>query len=258
VPGRLSWPLVTLAVVGIGLYLFAIARYLAVYRTRRSGLLLGFVVAFALLAEALVAVALSRSWQASWWEWHVLMLAAFGLIALTAHREWHVERFSGLYRDETVESSRQVTVLFADLQGFTSYSERHDPGEVTEMLNALFEAALPAVERHGGEIDRLIGDAVMATFNRDGDQEDHAERGARAALDLQRSESALAASHPDWPRFRAGLNSGVASVGLLGSGGGRTYSVIGDTVNLAARIEGSRRLAASRSAQGRRAGSRAP
>ena len=162
-PGRLSWPLVTLAVVGIGLYLFAIARYLAVYRTRRSGLLLGFVVAFALLAEALVAVALSRSWQASWWEWHVLMLAAFGLIALTAHREWHVERFSGLYRDETVESSRQVTVLFADLQGFTSYSERHDPGEVTEMLNALFEAALPAVERHGGEIDRLIGDAVMAT-----------------------------------------------------------------------------------------------
>ncbi|MEJ7792355.1 MAG: adenylate/guanylate cyclase domain-containing protein [Gaiellaceae bacterium] len=238
VPGRLSWPLVTLAAIGIGLYSLAIVRYLAVYRTRSSGLLLGFVVAFVLLAEALVAVAIGRSWQASWWEWHVLMLAAFGLIALTAHREWHVERFSGLYSDETAESSRQVTVLFADLQGFTSYSERHEPGQVTEMLNTLFKAAIPAVERNGGEIDRLIGDAIMATFNRGGDQEDHAERAARAALDLQRSVTALAASHPDWPRFRAGLNSGEASVGVLGSGGGRTYSVIGDTVNLAARIEG--------------------
>jgi adenylate cyclase len=238
VPGRMSLPLIALSGAGIGLYAFALVRYLALYRTRRSGLLAGFAIAFVLLAESLVAVALGRSWQASWWEWHVLMLAAFALIAVSAHREWHEERFSGLYREETAEAPRVVTVLFADLKGFTAFAERHEASEVSEMLNTIFAAAIPAVERHGGDIDRLIGDALMATFNRLGDQEDHAERAARAALALQQETAKLAASHPDWPRFRAGLNSGEASVGVLGAGSGRTYSVVGDTVNLAARIEG--------------------
>ena len=87
-----------------------------------------------------------------------------------------MERFSGIYRDETAGANRSVSVLFADLQGFTAYSERHDSSEVSAMLNELFGAAIPAVERRGGEIDRLIGDAIMATFNGRGDQEDHAER----------------------------------------------------------------------------------
>jgi len=186
----------------------------------------------------MLAVAFGRSWQASWWEWHVLMLLAFGLIAATAHREWHVERFSGIYRDETAGANRSVSVLFADLQGFTAYSERHDPSEVSAMLNELFGAAIPGVERRGGEIDRLIGDAIMATFNGRGDQEDHAERAARSALALQQATADVTAAHPGWLRFRAGVNTGEPRVGVLGSGGGRTYSVIGDTVNLASRIEG--------------------
>ena len=237
VPGRMSFPLIALSAAGIGLYAFALVRYVGLYRARGSALLAAFAIAFVLLAESLVAVALGRSWQASWWEWHVLMLAAFALIAVSAHREWHEERFSSLYRDETAEAPREVTVLFADLKGFTAFAERREASEVSEMLNALFAAAIPAVERHGGEIDRLIGDAVMATFNRAGDQEDHAERAARAALALQQETAKLAGDHPDWPRFRAGLNSGEASVGVLGTGSGRTYSVVGDTVNLAARIE---------------------
>ena len=57
-----------------------------------------------------------------------------------------------------------MTVLFADLAGFTSYSEQHDPIEVAQMLNTYFDVAIPAVERHGGEVDRLIGDALFATF----------------------------------------------------------------------------------------------
>jgi class 3 adenylate cyclase len=80
----------------------------------------------------------------------------------------------------------------------------------------------------------LIGDAVFATF--EGDR--HAERAARAALDLQAEAAPLATANPTWPRFRAGLNSGEASVGVLGTGGGRTYSAIGDAVNLGSRIEG--------------------
>jgi class 3 adenylate cyclase len=238
VPERASGALIALAVLGVGLYGFAVVRYVRLWRARRSPLLLGFAAAFVLLGEATVATAIGRSWHASWWEWHVLMLAAFALIASSAHREWHEERFSGLYLDKTAEATRQVSVLFADLQGFTAYSERHEASAVTEMLNTLFEAAIPAIERHGGEIDRLIGDAVMATFNRRGDQDDHAQRAGRAALALQEAAAVVAAVHPEWPRFRAGLNTGEASVGVLGSGRGRTYSVIGDTVNLAARIEG--------------------
>ena len=102
------------------------------------------------------------------------------------------------------------------------------------MLNTLFDSAIPEIERHDGEIDRLIGDAVFARFTGDG----HPERAARAALGLQKATATVAQEHPTWPRFRAGVNTGEASVGVLGSGSGRTYSAIGDTVNLASRIEG--------------------
>ena len=231
VPERMSWPLVVLSFVGVALYGFAVGRYLALWRERGSNLILGLAVAFILLAESMLAVALGRNWQASWWEWHVLMLAAFGLIAVMAHREGPQERFARLYLDKDTQS---VTVLFADLEGFSTYSEQHDPAEVSQMLNVLFHATIPAVEEHGGEVDRLIGDAVFATFQGDG----HPERAARAALALQAAVAPLAAAHPTWPRFRAGVNTGEASVGVLGTGSGRTYSVVGDTVNLGSRIEG--------------------
>jgi adenylate cyclase len=231
VPGRMSWPLVVLSIVGVPLYAYAVVRYLALWRERRASLLLAMAVAFTLLAEAMVAVALGRNWQVSWWEWHVLMLAAFALIAVMAHREGPEERFARLYLDKAAQS---VTVLFADLQGFTAYSEQHDPIEVSQMLNTCFAAAIPAVEEHEGEIDRLIGDAVFATFQGD----DHPARAARAALALQAAVAPLAAQHPDWPRFRAGVHTGEASVGVLGTGSGRTYSVVGDTVNLGSRSEG--------------------
>ena len=235
VPERLSAPLVVLGIGGIGLYTFAVLRYLALWRRRASQLLLAFAVAFVFLGEAMAAVAVSRNWQLSWWEWHVLMLVAFGLVAASAHRESHVERFGDLYVNE---GSRELSVVFADLMGFTAFSEQHDAVAVSEMLNTYFEAAIPAIERNGGEIDRLIGDAVMATFNTRGDQPDHPERAARAALALQEATSEVSRAHPEWPAFRAGVNTGEARVGVLGTSGGRTYSVVGDTINLASRIEG--------------------
>jgi adenylate cyclase len=102
------------------------------------------------------------------------------------------------------------------------------------MLDEQFAAAIPALERHGGRVDRLIGDAVFATFQ----GEQHALRAARAALDLHGATGAVAERYPEWPRFRAGLHTGEAAVGVLGTGSGRTYSAVGDAVNLGSRIEG--------------------
>jgi adenylate cyclase len=78
----------------------------------------------------------------------------------------------------------------------------------------------------------------MVTFNKRGDQPNHAERAAGAGLALQEATSRIAAEHPGWPRFRVGINSGLASVSLLGASGGRTHTIVGDTVNTASRIEG--------------------
>jgi class 3 adenylate cyclase len=233
-----SAPLTVLAVAGIALYAYAALRYASLYRRRQSAIVVAIVTAFVLLAEAMVAVAFARNWHASWWEWHVLMLTAFALIALAARAQGPNERFSDLYLEATAAGTREVSVVFADLAGFTAFSEGREPRAVSEMLNAYFEAAIPRiVEHHGGEIDRIVGDEIMATFNTRGDQPDHAQRAAAAALDVQRETAALAAANPDWPRFRVGVNTGEALVGVVGAREGRSYTVIGDTVNVASRLQ---------------------
>jgi class 3 adenylate cyclase len=231
---------VLLAVPAVALVLYAVAagRYLAMALHSGSPILLGVTSAWVLLAEATIAVAFGRNWHASWWEWHLLMLVAFGAIAVVARREEAEERFSDLYLDHTAAGTREVSVLFADLAGFTSFAEGREPREVTEMLNAYFEVAIPPIVReHGGEIDRLIGDAIMATWGTRGDQPDHAERAVNAAAALQMETARVGAAHPDWPRFRAAVNTGEALVGVVGAESGRSYTVIGDTVNVAARLE---------------------
>ena len=227
-----------LAVPAIALYGFAAVRYLHLWRSRRALVLLTMMSAFVLLAEAMAAIAVARNWHLSWWEWHVLLLVAFGLVAAGAQASWREERFADLYLSDTTAGHRDMSVLFADLQGFTSYSEAHRPEEVTAMPNAYFAEAVPAVVQHGGDVDRIIGDALMVTFNKRGDQPDHATRAAGAGLALQAATATVAEAHPGWPRFRVGINSGPVTVSLLGTGGGRTHTVIGDTVNTASRIEG--------------------
>jgi hypothetical protein len=93
----------------------------------------------------MVAIAFARNWHLSWWEWHVLMLVAFGLVALSARASWREERFAELYLTQTSAGDREISVLFADLEGFTSFSETHEPDEVASMLNEYFAAAVPAV-----------------------------------------------------------------------------------------------------------------
>ena len=227
-----------LAVPAVLLYAGSAVRYVQLWRRHQSLMLLAVPSAFILLAESMVAIAFARNWHLSWWEWHVLMLVAFGLVALSARASWREERFAELYLPQTSAGSREISVLFADLEGFTSFSETHRPDEVARMLNEYFAAAVPAVVApYGGDVDRIIGDALMVTFNKRGDQPDHAKRAAGAGLALQKATTDLGKDHPEWPRFRVGINSGHVSVGLLGTEGGRTHTIIGDAVNIASRIE---------------------
>ena len=235
---RATGGLVVAAAAALVLYAFAGWRYLVMAVRSGSPILLAVASACVLLAEAMAAIAFARNWHLTWWEWHLLMLAAFGAIAYSARREEVEERFSDLYLDQTSAGKREVSVLFADLAGFTAFSEGRDPREVSEMLNTYFEVAIPPiVSEFGGQIDRLIGDAIMATWGTRGDQPDHAERAVSAAAALQAESGRIAAQHPDWPRFRAAVNSGEALVGVMGAESGRSYTVIGDTVNVAARLE---------------------
>lgn len=131
----------------------------------------------------------------------------------------------------------EITVLMADLRGFTPFSERTPPAEVVGMLNTYFGLFVPAILDEGGTVTAFIGDAIMAIFNAPVRQPDHALRAARAALRAQ--EVTAAAARPDWPRFRVGINTGPAVVGNIGAEQVRVFTAIGDTVNLAARLESS-------------------
>lgn len=229
---------VTLATLGVLAYGLGAVGYLRLYRRRRARFMFSIAVALALLAEAMIVVAVATNWQVSWWEWHVLMLAAFALIAMAARQEWHEERFSAMYLEKTLAGTEEVSVLFADLQGYTSFSEGTSDGEVARMLNTYFGRLIPLMEEFGGEVHQLIGDAIMVVFNKAGDQPEHALLAARAGLALQRTASQVAEPEPDWPRFRVGVNSGQVAAGVVGAERGyRKHDVIGDTVNLAARLE---------------------
>jgi adenylate cyclase len=133
---------------------------------------------------------------------------------------------------------REVTVLFADLAGFTSFASGRDPAEVILMLNSYWSVAVPAVaEREGGQIERFAGDAIMVLFNALDDQPDHPARAARAALAMRDAAERLAAGRPAWPRFRVGVHTGRAAVGNVGAGTQRSFAAIGETTNLAARLQ---------------------
>jgi class 3 adenylate cyclase len=131
----------------------------------------------------------------------------------------------------------EVTALFADLRGFTAFSERSTPEQIVEMLNRYFEHATAAILHEGGTVVQFVGDALMALFNAPARQADHPVRAARAALAMQAAVEETAASSPGWPRFRVGVNTGPALVGNIGSTAMRSFNAMGDAVNVAARLE---------------------
>ena len=140
-------------------------------------------------------------------------------------------------RSELGGSVVELTALFADLRGFTSFSEGSLPEDIVVTLNTYFGKAVPIILRNGGTIVQFMGDALLAVFDAPVPGRDHAFRAAKAGLALQGAISAEAAAHSEWPRFRIGINTGSALVGNIGSDQFRSFNVIGDAVNVASRLQ---------------------
>jgi adenylate cyclase len=233
-------PLAVVAIVGAAIYAVSAARYWRLFRHDRKLLPAAVAACFLLLAEAMIGVALTgeRKWHASWWEWHGLIVVGYVLIGLAANREWREERFRDLYLSTTRERRQHVSVLFADLVGFTSFAERLEPLKVAKVLDAYWSIAAPLLTRRfGADLEKFIGDGLVATFNTRGDQHDHPVRAARAALALQEELARLADLNPEWPRMRVGVNSGEAVLHEVGGEGFVAYPLVGDTINTGARLE---------------------
>jgi adenylate cyclase len=134
-----------------------------------------------------------------------------------------------------------VSVVFADVVGFTPLAETRDAEQIVALLNELFSVLTEIVFRHGGTVDKFIGDAIMAVWGAPVAQEDHAARALGAAEDMMRF---LETANEGWSekydvqiRLGVGVNSGEALVGNIGSDKRMEYTVIGDVVNVAARLE---------------------
>lgn len=132
---------------------------------------------------------------------------------------------------------RVVTVLFADLCGFTSLCERMDPERLTDLVNAFFEELSRPIAQFGGVVDKYIGDAIMALFGAPTAHEDDPERAVWAAYEMQRVAREYAERTGVGLALRVGINTGLVVAGMVGTRLKRDYTVMGDAVNLAQRME---------------------
>lgn len=152
------------------------------------------------------------------------------------------ERLATLIQpDQAPDERKRVTVLFADVVGYTALSENLDPEDVADIMNRLFEVVTVEIHRYGGTVDKYSGDAVMALFGAPQALENHEEMAVRAALAMQeviRQFSATLQKERGFSvQMRIGLNTGEVLAGLVGGLNTRSYTVMGDTVNLASRLE---------------------
>src|SRR5436305_4492000 len=136
---------------------------------------------------------------------------------------------------------RPVTILFADIRGFTRLSEVLPPEKLVAAINGCFEVLDEAIARYGGEVDKFLGDAVMATFGAPVAHDDDPRRAVLAALEMQSALSRLNAGLRKQIgcelEMRIGINTGVVLAGPIGSRRKRAFTVMGDGVNVASRLE---------------------
>jgi adenylate cyclase len=140
-----------------------------------------------------------------------------------------------------VPEVKDVSVLFADIVGFTTMSEKMSPAAVSLLLNDYFSRMTDIIFKYEGTLDKYIGDAIMAVWGAPLDMADHATRAIRAALEMVEQLESFNSERKEGPtiRIRIGINSGKAVAGELGGINKKEYTVLGDTVNTASRLESS-------------------
>lgn len=175
------------------------------------------------------------------------LAASFNDMVAGLRERERIRHAFGTYLDEEVaehilsDSFREggeeveVSVLFCDVKDFTSFAETADASEVVRCLNALFEVVVPIIAAEGGHIDKFVGDGLMAVFGAPQRFADHADRALRAAIEINRRVNSGDEGGPF--EVGAGINTGRVVAGAVGGAGRLNFSVIGDAVNVAARVE---------------------
>ncbi|SMC29787.1 adenylate cyclase [Andreprevotia lacus DSM 23236] len=190
------------------------------------------------------------------WAWGYYVLSAL-LAYLTEklHREQAVQLFgrfldrrvvkqlveTGQIDDAKRAETREITILFSDIRGFTTLSETRPPEYIVNLLNRYFNRQVEIIFRHGGTLDKFIGDAIMAFWGAPVQDADHAKHAVAAAIEMSRDLEAFKRELTDLGaefEIGIGVHTGKAVVGFIGSDAQLSYTVIGDTINLASRIEG--------------------
>lgn len=235
------------------------ATLLVAFLTSRTSTLWSFIVTLVLLVGALVAVLVlfEHSWVYPYSSLFVGVSATFVVVvvyrALSEEREKrNVRSIFGKYVSPEVVTEllahppelggvdRDLTVLFSDIRGFTSLSESMTPQELVGHLNQYLTAMTDVIHEYKGTLDKYVGDEIMCFWGAPVEQPDHARLAAQCALRMMEVLGQLNAAWPQQHRLNIGigLNSGPMTVGNMGSPGRMNYTLMGDNVNLGARLEG--------------------
>ena len=157
--------------------------------------------------------------------------------ALAALRQQLGELGTARAESAVAEERKIVTILFVDVSGFTALAETLDAEDVRSLINHCFERLVPIVQKYGGTIDKFIGDEIMALFGAPIAHENDPERALRASLEMMDAIFSFNHEHKTELGLHIGVNTGAVVTGAVGSKDRRDYSVMGDAVNLAARLE---------------------
>jgi class 3 adenylate cyclase len=201
---------------------------------------MGGAEVMALMAAVAIIYVIVQSWH----EHEEKLARAAELISRYVAAQVAEQILAGNYHQVDRHDRRKLTLVFADVKDFTAISDRLEPEDLSRILNRYLGEMVAIAERHGGTIDKFIGDAILVFFGAPTatHDRDHALRAVRMAIEMQRR---IAALRGEWRAFgladdfevRVGVNTGIATVGNFGAKGRMDYTAIGRQVNLAARLQ---------------------